>query len=480
MKQKSLKKNFIYNILYQVLIIILPLITTPYISRVIGPTGTGINSYTYSITYYFVMFSMLGINNYGNRLIAKCRNDSEKMSKEFSSLFRLHVLLSIIAILVYLIYVMIGVNEYKIYFLIQTVYLVSSLFDINWLFFGLEEFKITVTRNTIIKIISTLSIFLLVKKSDDLIIYILILGLSSLISNLLLFPFLKKNKVKLVKVDFKEITKHFKPLVVLFIPVIAVSIYKLMDKIMLGSMIDVKEVGLYEYGERIINLPMTIITALGTVMLPRISNLVANKEEEKIKKYIDKSMKFVLFLSIPLCFGIIIVANDFIPLFLGNGYMKTSTIVKILAITIPIISWANIIRTQYFLPKEMDKEYIRSVFLGAIINFILNIFLIKKYQSLGASIATVFAELVVMLYQTYKVRKFLPINNYLKYFAEFFIKSFIMSIIIYTFSLFDINIIIKLIFQIMCGVIIYGIINIKYILETLNIKKFINMTKRRS
>ena len=238
----------------------------------------------------------------------------------------------------YLIFVFFIANNYKIYFIVQGLFVISALFDISWLFFGLEEFKTTVVRNIVIRLIALILIFTFVKSATDLIKYIIILQGSTLLSQLVLFPFLKKNKIKFVKVRREDVLKHFKPMLILFIPVIAVSIYKMMDKVMLGYMVDVKEVGLYEYGERIINLPMTLITALGTVMLPRMSNLVAKGDDETFKLYISKSIKFALFMSMPLCIGLIIVANDFIPFFLGDAYNKTIIIVQILAVTIPIIS----------------------------------------------------------------------------------------------------------------------------------------------
>ena len=183
--KKSLKKNFIYNIVYQILTIVIPLITTPYIARVIGPTGSGIYSYTYSIVNYFVLFAMLGINNYGNRLIAKVRNKKAELCKEFTSLFSLHVLISLFVFVCYIVYTFFIASDYTIFFLIQSLYIVSAVLDINWLFFGLEEFRVTVTRNILIKLLLALCIFVFVRSSTDLAIYILLLALSNLISNII-------------------------------------------------------------------------------------------------------------------------------------------------------------------------------------------------------------------------------------------------------------------------------------------------------
>ena len=153
----SVKKNFIYNLSYQILIMILPLITTPYISRIIGPERNGIQSYTYSIVNYFVLFAMLGVNNHGNRSIAMVRNDKEKLKRTFMSIYSVQFIMSAIMIALYSIYIIFIAKENKIIFIIQAIYIISALLDINWFFFGIEQFKLTVIRNTIVKLTSVLS-----------------------------------------------------------------------------------------------------------------------------------------------------------------------------------------------------------------------------------------------------------------------------------------------------------------------------------
>lgn len=475
---KSLKKNFIYNIMYQLLTIIMPLITTPYIARVIGPTGSGTYSYTYSIVSYFVLFAMLGINNYGNRLIAKIRDDKSKLSKEFSSLFYLHIFVSIIVLICYAIYVILWGQEYLLAFIIQSIYILSAMIDINWLFFGLEEFKVTVTRNIIIRLLLTIGIFVFVRNSDDLLLYIFILAISNLLSNLVLLFFLKKKDIRLVKVKLKDMKKHLKPLILLFVPVISVSIYKLMDKIMLGQMINVTEVGYYEYAERIINLPMSLITALGTVMLPRMSNLVSTKNIKELKKYINKSIQFVMFISIPLSIGIILVSKTFVPFFLGNSYYETIALTQIIALTVPVISWANVIRTQYLLPTERDKEYTISIICGAGINFALNSILIPRYGAIGAATATVFTEICIMVYQTIIVRAELDIKKYLHNTLPFFIKAIFMGIVVYFIGNLPFSPLIICITQVVAGVLIYFIMNLSYIVSFIPVDKIVKLKNK--
>ena len=472
-KTSSVKSNFIYNTVYQILILILPLITAPYVSRVIGAEGNGIYSYTYSIVQYFVLFAMLGLSNYGNRTIAKCRDDKEKLSKEFFSIYAMQLMTSVLMIILYLGYITIFDNRYYTYALIQIIYLASTCFDITWFFYGLEKFKLTVTRNIIIRVISAICIFVFVKDKDDLVIYTFLMVGSTLISQLSLWTFLK-NEIKFVKPKFKEIIKHLKPNFILFIPVIAVSIYKLMDKIMLGNMTNVQNVAYYEYAERIINIPTSIITALGTVMLPRISNLLAKGEKNQIKFYMDKSMEYMMFLSIPICLGLIVVAPEFVPIYLGNEFVTTGSIIQYLAVTLIFVSWANVIRTQYLIPKEKDKIYIISVILGAIVNFVINMILIPRLQTIGASIGTIFAEFTVMFVQTIAVRKELEIKKYVIYVAKFLVSAIIMTIIIVGIKYIIDNKYLVVIMQIIIGAMIYFLLNYKFILNNIQYIPILN------
>lgn len=476
-KNISPKKNYIYSLIYQVLILIIPLITAPYLSRVIGVDGVGTYSYTYSIVYYFVLLTMLGVNNYGNRSVAKVRDNKDELSKTFWSIYLFQFFSGIIMLIIYLLYILIFDNNYRIIALIQSLFIVSAMIDINWLFFGLEEFKKTIIRNTVVKISNVLLIFLLVKTVDDLWKYTLIMAGMTCIGQLMLWGFVRK-KISFVKVKFKDIIKHIKPNLVLFIPVIAVSLYKMMDKVMIGGFIGVTEVGLYENAEKIINVPLAIITALGTVMLPRISNIISNGENEKVKEYIEKSIKFVLCLSFAMCAGLLAIGYDFAPLYFGKSFQKSGILIMMLAITLPFISFANVLRTQYLIPMEKDKIYLKSVSYGAIINLIINFLLIPQYGSIGACIGTIIAEISVMIYQTIAVKNDLDIKLYFKKSIPFLLKAIVMFIIVYSMNYLNINNSLRLIIQILMGCIIYGILNIRYFMSIIDIKKIINKLKK--
>ena len=425
----SIKKNFAYQMIYEVLIIILPFITSPYIARVIGADGLGVYSFSYSVAYYFVLFSMLGLKNYGNRAIAKARNAPDEMNRVFSSIVVVHICISFICTLAYAIYAVTRNNE-KEYALIQFFFVVSGIFDISWFYFGIEKFKLTVTRNTIIKIVNIICVFTFVRSRDDLGIYCLIMSLGSLISQICLWLPLRRY-VKFVIPKKKEMLVHIKPLIILFIPAIAVSLYKYMDKIMIGSMSNKGQLGYYENAEKVVNIPLTIIVSFGTVMLPKMSNLASKKNKEESQRYINLSMQFIMCLAFALTFGLAGVGKVFAPIFWGNEFNLSGSIIMGLAITIPFISFADVLRTQYLIPNERDREYLVSVICGACINLVINYVLIPRIGAIGAMIGTIIAEITVCFIQAFSVRKDLPVIDYIKQILFFILIGALMFVTVY-------------------------------------------------
>ena len=426
---KSLQKNFLYNVLYQILLVILPLITAPYISRTLGATAVGVYSYTYSVAYYFLLIAMLGIGNHGNRSIAAVRDDRKKLDKTLSSIYSLQVITFSIAILAYAIYLVLFVKDNRLIVLLQLIYVTSGLFDIGWLFFGLEQFKLTVARNTLIKISTVVLMFVFVHKPSDLWKYTLIMSAGTLFSQAYLWLYVKKY-VSFEKCSVKEITSNIKPVLILFIPVLAYSIYKVMDKIMLGNMSSYDQVGFYNNAEKIINIPMGIITALGTVMLPRMSNIVANGDKKRVDDYIRISAKLVTLLSSAIAFGLMGVSSVLAPVFFGDEFIACGEIIRLLSVTVFFIAWANVIRTQYLIPNKRDSIYLTSTMVGAILNLIINWMLIPKYQANGAAFGTIVAEFSVMLVQMVAVKNELPMRKYIMSYSPILIIGLIMAVLV--------------------------------------------------
>lgn len=423
----SIKKNFVLQFAYQLLNSILPFLTSPYISRVLGADNLGVYSYTFAIVNYFVLFANLGIANYGNRLIATTRNDEESLNRSFSSLLGLHLSVGFLVSLLYCLYVFFIAADYKPILLIQGMVLLSAVFDISWFFFGIEKFKITVTRNTIIRILGVVCIFLFVREKNDLIIYTIIMAGTTLLNQLLLWLFIR-NEVKIVKVKIAEIVNHIKPLLILFAAVLAISVFSYMDKIMLGMMCSKDQLGYYENSMKVIQFPVGLITALGTVMLPRMANVYSTGDDSKAQGYIHKSMMFSMFLALPLALGISAIADKFSVLFWGNEFASCGSIMQILSITCVFMSWNSVVRTQYLIPKEKDKIYLGAVCGGALVNVVANYLLIPLYGADGAAIGTVLAYLSVFLIQNIACFRNLCVVRYAYDSLYFLFSSIVMYV----------------------------------------------------
>lgn len=399
----KLKSNLIYNTVYQLLLIITPLITTPYVSRTLGAEAIGVYSYYYSIAYYFGMFILLGVNNHGNRAIAFYKDDIEKRSKQFISIYSLQIILFILLLSTY-VFAFIPNSDDKVMSTIMILHLISVSLDINWFFFGLEEFKITVTRNIIIKIISIILIIVFIKSPTDLYLYAIIQIGSTLLSQLILLMFLR-NRIKWVRITLSDVSAHIIPNIRLFIPVIMISIYNMTGKIMLGSFTDMYEVGLFESASRLTAIPLALINSFGTVMLPRTTNMVAKGKFEESLRYLNLSIVVVVALSSLVSLGIIGVTNEIVPIFFGDGFDKTRQLIPILVVSSIFISIGNVVRTQYLIPNNKDSVYLKSVTIGAITNVIVNLALIRQYQSIGVAIGALTAEFAVATYQLLAISK---------------------------------------------------------------------------
>lgn len=472
----NLKKNISYNFIYQLLILLLPLATAPYLSRVIGAEGIGIYSLSYSVAIYFSYFTVLGLNNYGNRMIASVQDNLEKRSRIFWEIYCMQMFAFLICISFYLVYSLVF-STYTTVALLQIILVLSALFDINWFFFGLEKFKLTVIRNTIVKTITVLLVFLFVKDSGDIYLYIIIMASGTLISQLALWPFIRQY-IKFVKIHPTAILKHLKPNLLLFIPVLSVSIYKLMDKVMLGYISNPIELGYFESSERIINVPISLITAVGTVMLPRMSSLISNNKIKESKQYIDNTLYMSLIFGIGAAMGIIVISPDFSVFFYGDDFSRTGIIMQYMAITIIIFACGNVIRTQYIIPKRLDNIYIISAILGAILNFVLNLFLIPRNGAMGAVISTIAAEFVVTFYQLYRVRKEFNYFKYIKHGLMYLVSGLIMLYLIKKISI-PRSDLLEILTQVISGLSIYGILIYFYLvyIQKISILKGISLKR---
>lgn len=454
---KSLKNNYIYNLLYQVLIMVLPLIITPYLSRVLGAEKIGIYSFTLSILSYFVLFGCMGINLYGQRQIAAVQDDKEKRTKIFLELFILKFIMIFLSFVVYAIF---NFNNplYGIYYKILTIELFANAFDITWFYQGVEEFKKITIRNTIVRLVSILLIFLLVKTQEDLIIYFLIYTISNFWGYIILW-FNLKNFIVKINIKSINIIKQIGPAISFFIPQIAIQIYTVLDKTMIGVILkDMAEVGYYEQSQKIVKMILMLITSLGTVMVPRIANLYANHKDEELEDKMNKVFAIVSFSAFPVCFGIIGIATNFVPWFFGEGFLPIINLLYVFSFLIIAIGFNNITGIQYLISTNKQKIFTISVFIGAISNAILNSILIPILKGVGAAISTVIAEFIILIVQIVYLRKTFNFKKIYLTNLKYLIYSLIMFIPTYILGTFLTASAISTAIQIMVGGIIYIII----------------------
>lgn len=451
--KKKITLNYIYSAFYQIVLIIVPFITAPYLARTLLPEAVGINSYVSAVVQTFSLLGLIGLNNYSIREIAYVRNDKDKLNKTFSELIILRIICFIITLFIYLIYAF--SSEYKIYFLVQLVALFSSFLDISWLYAGLEEFKITVTRSFIVKIINVINIFLFIHGPEDLCLFMFLSTIYTVIGNTILYFGINK-RVGNFRTKELELKKHLLPTLKLFIPQAASTVFLQIDKIMIKYLApSVTAVGFYDQAERIVKIPLALITALSTVMLPRVSNEFKNKNKEAIKKYITTAFRFSLFLAIPLMLGIISISPTMIPWFLGKGYEDVIVIMSCVSPIILFNALSSVSGGQYLTATNQTKILTISYLVGAVADVIINYILIPYFGAAGAAIGTVSAEFFIFLIQIIYIRDIINIKKFINSFIKYLTCGLAMFLVSYVIGQILGTTAISTILQIISGVLIY-------------------------
>lgn len=429
MKKNSVVANYILNAIYQVLIIIVPLITTPYVSRVLGAEGIGKYSYTYSIISYLLIFAAMGTTTYGQRTIAYFQDDLYKRSCKFFEIVIFRGCLTLGCIFLYVTYLVGPLCKYKNVAIVQSIYLISLVFDVSWFFQGMEDFKRLVFRNTVAKIFNIVLIFLFVKDKGDVISYTLILSGMTFIANISIWPYLP-SLIKKVKLKDLHPFSNFKEIFLLFIPTVAIQINGVLDKTMIGSFaMSAAENGYYEQTDKVVRMALAVVTSLGTVMIPRISKLYFDKKYDEMQNYINKSYQMIWLMGVPIMFGITAISSVFVPVFYGIGFDKIKILLPIYCCMIIPVALSNVTGCQFLIPTKQQNVYSLAVVLSTIVNIIFNVILIPKYLSIGASIASVSAEIVGALVMLIYVNKKNMIK--IKDIFTISIKKWIAGIIMY-------------------------------------------------
>ncbi|HDX9587160.1 TPA: flippase [Bacillus pseudomycoides] len=427
----KLVSNYIYNSLYQLLILLIPIITIPYISRVLGPEGVGINAYSLSIVQVFMLFAVLGIPLYGNRQVASVKKSGKEVTSiNFWNVYLIQLISSVFFVVLYLSFVFFYVKDNKVIFYIQLFMLISSMLDISWLFIGLEELKKVVIRNTFVRLLSLILIFTFVNDQGDLALYVLINVLTNVFGQALMWTQAFKY---ITPLRFKDInlSVHIKPIMLIFLPQVIIQLYVIVDRILLGVFVSEIEVGFYEQALKLVKITLSVVTSMSTVMLPRIAAEFAQGNMEKIKTYSNIVVRFVLFITLPMTVGLVGIAPTFAPWFFGPGYEKVGVLVIIMSPIIVLIGLSNVFGMQILVPTQKQNKLTLSVSAGAIISIVVNLILIRYIASIGTAIATLMAEFTVVLIQLFFVKEFINYKKLAKAFVNYGAISLLMGVIIY-------------------------------------------------
>lgn len=433
MNKKKLTINYILNLSYQIIALIIPLITTPYLSKVLGASGVGEYSFTYSLANYFTMLAALGFGTYAQREIAKLQNDKKKISITFWEIFIVKMITTIVSIAINVLFIKLGVyGNYNILMIWWNILIISTGIDINFLFQGLEEFGKIVYKNLAVKIISLILIFIVVKNPNDVWKYIVIYSASILIGNISMWGYCKKYLVSINIKDMKPY-KHIGPSIKLFIPTIATSLYAYLDRTMIGLLADNPdfENGCYEQAEKIVKMATTIIISLGTVMIPRNTSLYNEGKIDQLKNNIYFASRYVWAIGLPIMFGVIALSDYIVPWFLGSEFTKSGMIMRLLSPLTVFMGFSNVFGLQYLLPVKKDNQWSIAIMIGLAVNIIVNIILIPRYFSFGASIGTIAAEGTVTIVMAFMTRKFISIKKILLSAKNYILSAVIMYIVVY-------------------------------------------------
>ena len=403
MQKPSVKKNYIYNLAYQMLAVIIPLMIQPYIARVLGAGEVGAFSYTTAITGYFALVGNLGIATYGQLRVAAFRNDRKVVSQIFWELAILRFLLMTGAAAIFLLFIrFVARPEYKTLYLVLIVQIFASAIDIAWLLQGFEEFRKIVLRNTLIKIVS-------------------LLGNASI----WFFTPSLVDRVPLRRLDLK---RHLRSCIIYFIPTIATTFYLSLDKQMIKWFTETSvENGYYEFAQRIEQMAVTVVTSLSIVTMPRMANLFNLNQVDRLRNRLEQTIRFILLVAVPMCLGLMSVSDYLVPLYLGPGFERSAALLKIFSLLIIVVGLNNAVGKQVLMPVGRQKEYNMSVILGAFVNFGLNLLMIPHFFAMGAVTASVAAETSILLAFIYFSRDYVRLGWILRASARYLIAGLTMA-----------------------------------------------------
>jgi len=465
-------KNYLYNLSYQILTIILPIITVPYVTRIFTSEDLGNYGFYNSIVSYFSLFAMLGIGIYGTKQIATARD----VSSTFWNIYVIQVAASILSLLVYIIVIYSIPQMSGIIPLILGITLFSKMIDISWLFAGKEDFKKIILRNAMVKVAGVISIFTFIKSREDLYLYIFLIVIFDFLGQFVMWIPAKKF-IKRPSFDTKIIKKNLHPIVLLFLPQVAISLYVVLDRTLLGLLGSYSDVGIYEQGQKLTSILLTVVSSLGAVMLPRVANLLSERKKKEAQNMVRFSFILYNLIIFPMIFGLIAINEVFVKLFLGQNFQDVKYVLYIIVFNIMFIGWTNILGYQVLVVRNKNKEFMLSTTIPAFVSVAVNIAVIPFFGYIGASITAVIVELLAFTIQWYYCRNIINKNLlFNKDLAKIICSSLVMfgTVMLCKMTL-GLDGIIGLIIYLAVGGISY--LGIIFLLKTVNIREMKGMLK---
>ena len=404
-KQKSVKVNMIMNALLSMSAFLFPLITFPYVSRILLPTGTGKVGFATSVVTYFAMFAQLGIPTYGVKECAKVRDDKEALSRVVHELVAINLIMSAIVYTVFAI-ALITVSKFRqereLLLIISATILLNAI-GVEWLYKALEQYSYITIRSLIFKLIAVCSMFFLVREKSDYVQYGFLTIFASSASNVLNFINLRKY-IYFKPVGKYNLRRHIKMILVFFSMSVATTIYTNLDNVMLGFMKTNEDVGYYTAAVKIKNILVSVVTSASTVLLPRASYYIEKEMFEEFKRILKKTMHFIVLVAVPFAVYFIMYAKEGIFFLSGNAYGGAIIPMQIIMPTLILIGITNVIGIQMMVPIGREKQVLYSEIAGAVVDLGLNLILIPQYAAAGAAIGTLVAEMVVLIWQLFAIR----------------------------------------------------------------------------
>lgn len=453
----KIAKNYVLNLIYHMFSMFVPLITAPYLARTLGPDGTGIYGYVNSMTTLICTFVMLGIYNYGNRQIAYVRDNKDNLSDTFWQVMSARAVIAVCGTIIYFSITML-LGKYRILFLIYYTYMIGYFIDPTWLFVGVEDMKWALLKNMLTKIIAAIGIFIFIKDENGVPIYLLIQGLSIAVANALSFTQIKRY-VKKPHFDFSNVKADIINSALLFLPSVGTAIYTQCDKIMIELMTENSQaVAFYDYSEKLITIPLAFITAISTVMMPRIANEFVNGNKNSIQTLLNKAAKYSMLIAFPVMFGMIAISDKLVPWYLGNNFEPTVWAIKIMAPILLTNTLIGISGSQYFTATNQVKVLVISQFSAAALNILVNAILIPRYSFIGATIATLLTSCVCVCIQYFYLLRQIELSGVFRAGCHYALRAVVMyAIVVLTTYKFPATALTTLVQIVIGGVIYLGI-----------------------